>query len=159
MRNFLIYLVQKHLFLILSLVLLLAYYSSASKLPPEALVYPNLIMPLTGVIWIWNFLLVVFEYQSVVRNMSAASINLSIYNVGTTRAKVILFLLVIAYVVLLPVLGFVMTTGLFAIVASWLLGVRRFWPLLSFAVILCACLYSVFVVWLNVPFPTGPIVF
>lgn len=61
----------------------------------------------------------------------------------------------VVYTFLMDIFGFLISTALF------LIGLIRFWSgyswifVLILGIVLTGCIYGVFIVWLNVPLPTG----
>ena len=73
--------------------------------------------------------------------------------VGITRAPLIMIALLVLYAVSLPRLGFTLTSFVLVLVASWLMGLRGWWPPVVLALGVTVASRLIFGFWLGVPLP------
>ena len=74
---------------------------------------------------------------------------------GATRRVALFVAGVIAAVALLQPLGYALSSFLLMLVLLQILGIRRWYALLSIALLSAAASYVVFVHWLKIPLPSG----
>lgn len=91
---------------------------------------------------------------------SVASSDVRAYDVSTTdvRRFAVPVASLVAYVALMPILGFVLDTILFLVVLMRYSGVESYWRSGALAVGLGLALYYVFGEFLHIPFPEGSVV-
>lgn len=74
---------------------------------------------------------------------------------GQVKPVLIFLVATIAYVALIPVIGFYVVTIVFLVGLMVALGIRKLWVFLGVPVALTAIIYLTFTLQLNVPLPEG----
>ncbi len=65
------------------------------------------------------------------------------------------FISLIIYVILIPTLGFVISTILLTFIWMWLMGIRKWIALIITSILVAICVSAIFEFLLNVPIPHG----
>lgn len=88
---------------------------------------------------------------------SKTHVKIPLFELATLDGRTVAFnvALLLAYVFVLDVIGFVLSTLLYLPVAGWLIGYRRLLPLVLYAVAVTATLTVVFGMLFVVPLPRG----
>ena len=99
-------------------------------------------------------LLAVVQFGSALSNEKTRVITVSTRKI---RRVIIPLIFLIGYVVLLPILGFIITTILFLLLVMYYSGARDVRITIPIALVAGVILQNLFVGFLNVPLPTGEI--
>lgn len=102
-------------------------------------------------------LIAFFALVQLARSFQSGDVRSHEIDRAVTIRVTIAALLVVAYVLLLPWLGFVTGTVAFLLVAMWYSGVRSYPRMVLVSVGLTVLLYYTFVVFLRVPLPVSPL--
>ena len=148
------YVIKNYLFAVLALLFTIIYWASAYDLPRASLVFPRALLFILVPLFIWNF---VDSLRGFRKTLAAGGEDGSKWECGLniTAAKVVVTLFTLAYIVIMPLIGFVVTTALFLAALAYYLGLRKPVPLLSFTAVYVAVVYGIFVAWLNIRLPAG----
>ena len=95
--------------------------------------------------------------HSLYRGTASLSLRKLIEPIQFQSKRLGLVALMIAFIAIMPYLGFTLTLFTFLVLAMLLLGVRSGRRLLSVAVIAALVGYLMFIVLLDTPFPHGPV--
>lgn len=95
--------------------------------------------------------------HSLYRGTASLSLRKLIEPIQFQSRRLGLVALMIAFIAIMPYLGFTLTLFTFLVLAMLLLGVRSVRHLLSVAAIAALVGYSMFIMLLDTPFPHGPI--
>jgi len=147
------YVVKHYLFAVLALLFTIAYWVSAYNLPKASLVFPRALLYILMPLFVWNFVdsLRGFRKELEAEGKDAAKWECSLH---LTTPKVVVALFTLAYIIIMPIIGFVVTTTLYLATLAYYLGLRKV-QLLVFTVIYIGVVYAVFVMWLNIRLPSG----
>jgi hypothetical protein len=74
---------------------------------------------------------------------------------GLNKQKLLTIGITIVYVVLIPILGYVVSTFIYMAVLCWFLGAKNLVRIAVFSLIVTAAFYSIFKLWLHARLPTG----
>lgn len=122
--------------------LFVAFYRATFRYPPEIVAFPRFLL------WIFlglSVLLFIFPGGHPNYNFKAI----------VSKEKIISVLLLIAYAVLFPYLGFFVTTFLFAVLYMWVFNKKYLKKYIIIAAVYLMVIYFVFQKWLYVWFPEG----
>ena len=148
------YVIKNYLFAVLALLFVAVYWMSAGKLPNASIVFPRVLTYFLVPLFLWNFVesLIGFRKTAAGDNPEGTKWDCGLH---LSRPKIMVILVTLAYIVLMPILGFVVTTVLYLLVLSYYLGVRNYISLLLFTGVYTFAIYAVFVMWLRVRLPDG----
>jgi hypothetical protein len=148
------YMVKNYMFAVLALLFTIVYWINAYDLPRASLVFPRALLYILVPLFIWNF---VNSLRGFRKELESEKEDGTKWECGLnlTTPKVVVTLLTLAYIVIMPLLGFVVTTVLYLAALAYYLGLRKLVPLVTFTLVYIATLYAVFVVWLGVRLPNG----
>jgi putative tricarboxylic transport membrane protein len=147
--------IKRYLFAILALVFVIVYWSSAAKLPERAIIFPRFITFLLIPIFIWVFIQSYNEFRKLEKDTATPENKKYDMRMGLTKTKLVITGITVAYVLIMPVVGYVVTTAAYIAGLSFYLGNRKPLSLILFTVIFFAIVYGVFVVWLRINVPQG----
>lgn len=148
------YLIKHYLFALLALLFTLMYWVSAAKLPQTSVSFPRALTMLLVPLFIWNAVASVRDFRRTLSLDEAEALKWRC-DLNITTPKVVVTLATLAYIVLMPVIGFVVCTALYLAGLAYYLGVRKPLPLLLFTGVYTVAVYSIFVAWLRVRLPDG----
>lgn len=153
--KYLKFVVKNYLFAVLSMILALAYWISASKLPDKSLTFSKPVLLCLIPLFIWNGIKSVLDFRKTVVDEQTAEKEKWSCSMHITKPKVIVTMATVAYVALLPVGGFLLCTALYLAALAWYLGIRQPLKLILFVGLYTAVVYAIFGLWLNVRLPAG----
>lgn len=153
--NYLRFVVKRYFFAVLALVFVVLYWVSASSLPSESLVFPKFVTIVTIPLFIWVFVLSLREYRALAKDASVPEKEKWRCSLNLTKPKLVITVATILYVVLIPVVGYCVTTVLYVGGFSFYLGNRDPVRLILYTGIFFAILYAIFGIWLRIRLPGG----
>ena len=153
--NYLRYVMKKYLFVVLALVFVIVYWSSAGKLPPQSVVFPKFITAILIPLFIWVIIQSIVEYRALAKNTEVPENEKWKFSLNITRNKLVIVGATVVYVAIIPVIGYIVTTVLYVGGLSFFLGNRKPVKLILYTGILVAILYLIFGFWLRIRLPTG----
>jgi hypothetical protein len=148
------YLVRNYLFAVLALIFTAMFWISASRLPGRAVVFPRSLLFVLIPLFIWNAVSSVRGFRKTLVDAGIAEERKWDCALGLNRPRIVVTLSTLAYIVLMPVLGFITSTVLYLVGLAFYLGIRKPVALALFAVIYIGIVYTVFALWLQVRMPT-----
>ena len=155
--KYLQYMVKNYLFFIITSIFVIMYWVSASGLPERSVDFPRALMFAIVPLFVWNAVNSILGFRGVMRKQAGTegAQQKRDWTLGITLPRVIITAATIAYIILLPILGFVITSVLYLALLTFYLGIRNPLKLAAFTLVYTAALYGVFVVWLHVRLPSG----
>jgi putative tricarboxylic transport membrane protein len=147
--------VKSYLFAVLALIFTIMFWISANSLPNRAVVFPRALLFILIPLFIWNFVSSVREFRRTLKDANAAEEKKWDCTLGLNRPKVVVTLATLGYIVLMPVLGFIVSTILYLVGLASYLGIRKPLVLALFAIIYIGIIYGIFGLWLQVRLPAG----
>ena len=155
-KNHFIYYLKKLAFLFLCIIFLIIYYFSASNISrAKALIYPNFIMSILGVIIVWNIIGTILEARKELAEKEKKE-NIPKQNANHQKiTKIVIFVSAVSFVFIGQILGFWITTLLYIFLLSYYLGIRNLKLLIPQTVVVTVILYGIFELWLNLGLPKG----
>ena len=151
--NYLRYLVRRYLFAILTLIFVLVYWRSAGKLPEKAIVFPRFITMLMIPIFVWVIVQSIIEYRAIAKEPHVKQ--KWDKTVKITKPKLLITGATILYLLLIPVVGYVVMSVLYIGGLSFYLGNRKPFTLILYSAIIVSIIYGIFVLWLRIRPPSG----
>ena len=171
MKRFLVYFLKNHIFLIMVAVFVWLFYKSSSRLPAESVQYPNIIMIGIVALLLWNIVGSVIEFREYIKENPSPEKKSDIVNKSQIksrflnfftgsegkipRTKIYLYGLTILYAILLPLIGFIVSSMFYVGGMTFLLGAQKKINVLIFVVCFVGFMYALFVLWLGVPLNKG----
>jgi hypothetical protein len=152
--KYLRFIVKKYLFSVIALVFVSVYWYSAGKLPERATVFPRIVTIIMIPLFVWNFILSIQQFRALCRSEMPEEKKWTC-SLRITKPKLVLTGMTVLYVILIPILGYCVTTLIYIPAMTRYLGVRKPVRLVLFAVILFSVLYSIFGLWLRIRLPSG----
>jgi putative tricarboxylic transport membrane protein len=149
------YVVKNYLFAVLALIFAIMFWISASKLPSRAVVFPRALFFILIPLFIWNAVSSVRGFRKTLKDTDTAEGKKWDCSLGLNKPKIAVTLATLGYIVLMPVLGFIVSTLLYLVGLASYLGIRKPLALALFATIYISIVYAVFGLWLQVRLPTG----
>ncbi len=147
---------KKGVFLIIASIFLLSYWFSAGKLPRGATLYPRLIITYAFIpVLLWNLISSVFDFLKEVKKKGD---DVNIVKKGLDTAdikKVVGMVITLVYVLLIPRLGFFVSTTLFLAAFLYLLEIRNLFKAISYVILIEGFIYFIFIKWLGTIVPSG----
>ena len=152
--KYLRFMVSNYLFAIIALVFTIMYWASARTLPAASGTWSNVLLMLLVPLFIWNFINSVIEFRKTVRSDKPESEKWNC-TLGLSKSKIVVVIVALVYVLMLPILGFVIATLIFLAGLAFFLGIRKPIRIIAFSVVYTVVLYAIFVEWLSVALPKG----
>jgi putative tricarboxylic transport membrane protein len=149
------YLVRNYFFGVLALIFTIMFWISASRLPGRAIVFPRALLFILIPLFIWNAVSSVRGFRKTLADTDTAEERKWNCALGLNRPRIVVTLATLAYIVLMPILGFITSTVLYLMGLAFYLGIRKPMALTLFAAIYIGIVYAVFGLWLQVRLPTG----
>jgi hypothetical protein len=149
------YLVRNYLFGVLALIFTIMFWISASRLPSRAVVFPRALLYILIPLFIWNAVSSIRGFRKTLADADIAEGKKWNCTLGLNRPRIVVTLATLAYIVLMPLLGFITSTALYLAGLAFYLGIRRPVALALFAAIYIGIVYAVFGWWLQVRLPAG----
>lgn len=155
-KNQWIYYIKKLAFLFLCILFLLLYYFSSRNVPrAKALIYPNFLMAVLGIIIFWNIIGTIFEAKKQISEVAEKEKNQSSSSWEQYTTRIVIFVSAVMFIFIGQILGFWVTTLLYIFLLSYYLGIRKLKYLIPQSIIITAILYGIFELWLNLTLPEG----
>lgn len=148
------YLVRDQIFTLFSIVFIVLYWMQAASLPRTAIRYPFVVTCVAVVFIVWNLALSVVQFRRKLREEGEEGVAVNLF-FGLTRLRWIVIGATLLYVLLIPVVGYVVTTTVYMAGLCLLLGIRKPVTVTLYTVILVGLLYAIFGLWLRVSLPAG----
>ena len=146
--------IKEYLFTLFSTVFLIFYWSSAYKLKIEAIRYPIFFSVIAIIMIIWNLYMSVREFRQVY-NAEGDEKKKWDCSLGLSKKKLSVIGATLLYVILIPVLGYCVSTFLYLVGMVVFLGERRPVKIVLYSLIMTGFLYLIFGRWLMIRLPTG----
>ena len=148
------YLVRDQVFTLFSMMFIIAYWAQAAGLPKAAIRYPFVVTCVAVIFIVWNLALSVVQFRRKLREEGDEGVAVDL-SFGMSGRKWIVVGVTILYLLLLPVVGYLVMTTLYIVGLCLLLGIRSPVIITFYTVILVGVLYGIFGMWLHVSLPTG----
>lgn len=146
-------LVEKLAFPVICLIFIIMFYNSSKGLRYESLIYPRIIMTALLFFVVINVGGTVWQWRKTVK--AGADPGVRPLWQKKYRAGLIVFGSTFLYVVLMPILGFMLSTAIYLVTMFYALGVRKIHQIILVGCLIFAFLYGAFIFWLKVPLPGG----
>lgn len=160
--KFVKYSIKEYLFAYFSLLFLIGYWSSAYRLPADALRYSYIISGVVAILIIANIVESVIKFRKELAAERQEEDTTTEQNkerwrcdLGLSKKKVGTFVLTLLYPVLLPIVGFLPLSVIYLFGLSYFLGIRNTKAMIFYSVIVTAFLFLIFEVWLGISLPHG----
>ncbi len=153
--NYVRYLVKKYIFAVFALIFVILYWCSAYDLPPESIVFPRFVTIVMIPLFIWVFAQSVIEYRKLEKDTETPEKKKWDMSMKITKPKLVITGATVLYILLIPVVGYMVMTILYVGGLSYYLGNRKPLSLILYTGIFTAILYGIFVLWLRIRPPTG----
>lgn len=153
--KYLKYVVKNYLFGVLSMVFALLYWLNARTLPAKSLTFSIPVLLCLIPLFVWNIVKSVMDFRKTVADEEIPEKEKWNCSMHITKPKLIVTLATVAFVLLMPVGGFLLCTALYLGGLAWYLGIRKPLNLILFVAIYTAVIYAIFGMWLNVRLPAG----
>jgi len=118
------------------------FFWNTFSYPPEVVAFPRFLLV---VFFILSLLLFLFPRQKSARNAEAIF----------SKEKLVSVVMLIGYAIIFPILGYFITTFLFAVSYLWYFRRNGIGGYLAYSFIFLLIMYAVFQKWLYVWFPEG----
>ena len=153
--NYLRFLIKRYLFVLLSLAFVIAYWISAGKLPEVAIRFPKFITYITIPLFIWVFIQTIIEYKKLAKDTEIPEKEKWDMRMKVTKTKVVITVATFLYILLIPIIGYVVTSIIYIGGLSFYLGNRKPLSLILYTGIFFGALYLIFIIWLRIRLPEG----
>jgi hypothetical protein len=153
--NYVRFLIKRYLFAVLALIFVIVYWRSAGKLPEKATVFPRFITAVMIPIFIWVFVQSIMEYRALVKDTKTPEKKKWDMSMKITKPKLIITGATVLYILLIPIIGYGVTSMLYIGGLSFYLENRKPLSLILYTGIFFSILYGIFVVWLRIRPPVG----
>lgn len=148
------YVVKNYLFAVLAFVFTVVYWVSASSLPKNSIVFPRALTWVLVPLFLWNLVESVRGFRRTLASDQPEGEKWDC-SLHLTSPKLVVTGITLLYIILMPIIGFAVTTAAYLAGLACYLGVRRLWPLCLFTVVYMAIVYGLFVMWLRIRLPDG----
>lgn len=145
-------LIERLAFPMIVFIFTVVFYFSSRGLREESVMYPHIIMWLIGIFLVINISITVWQWSRKVKAKADPEAN-PIWVDKFTKGLVT-FLATIAYILIMPRVGFSVTTLAYMLGVTYYLGARR-WHTIVVVGVIFVLLYGAFILWLRVPLPQG----
>ena len=151
--KYLRFFIKEYLFTLIAAIFVVVYWYSAHDLPFEAIRYSLVITVIAVVFIIWNLVMSVLQFRKVYHEEGDDKEKYDL-TFGLTKERIGVIIATVMYGVLVPVIGFFVTTFLYLMGLSYYLGAKNRLIVLIYATVLTGLIYAIFRVWLHVRTPT-----
>jgi hypothetical protein len=148
------YFLKEYAFTLFAIFFVAAYWISAHKLPFAAIQYPMVVSVIAVFFIIWNIIMSVLEFNKVYYKEGNDKEKYDI-SFGLNKTRLITIGATVAYVILMPFLGYVITTFIYMGLLSWFLGAKKPLRIIVFSALVTAAFYAIFRLWLHARLPVG----
>lgn len=149
------YYVKNQIFTFIAIIFTSLYYFSSKNLPEKVLAYPHFIIYLITVVVLWNLISTFIEWKKQYNPDNVQNVEPSESFLKKNQKEIVTFIITVAYVYLMQILGFGVSSLIFLAVLSFYLGIRNIKSVAIYAGSVFGIIYAIFVMWLKVQLPTG----
>lgn len=145
---------KDYLFTLFSIIFVIMYWVSAHKLPIGAIQYAIFITFIVAFFIVWNIIMSVIEFKKVFHSDEddRKKYNLSF---GMDKPKLITIGTTLLYVILIPILGYAVSTFIYLGFLGWFLGIKNPIRIIVYSSAITFILFAVFKLWLQARLPSG----
>ena len=148
------FLIKEYLFTFFSIAFVTTYWVSSRKLTFISLRYPLVISIIVTIMIIWNLILSVKEFREIYK-ADGDGIKKWDCTLELTKEKLGAIGATILYVILIPIIGYCVSTVLYLACMTFFLGERNLVKVITFSIVMTGLMYLIFKVGLNIRLPTG----
>jgi putative tricarboxylic transport membrane protein len=131
------------------------YWISAGKLPEKSVVFPKFVTVVLIPLFIWVFIQSIVEYQRLAKNTEIPEKEKWDFTLKVSRPKLVITAATAVYILLIPIIGYIVTSILYIGGLSFYLGNRKPVKLILYTLVFFSILYGIFVVLMRVRVPSG----
>lgn len=158
LKKYVQFMVKSYLFTLLSIAFVITYWASAYKLQIESLRYSIVVSAVAVLFIVWNLVLSVSQFRTLYRHKAedeAGEKKKWDWHLGLNKKKLLVIGITVLYTILIPVVGYCVSTFCYLLGLSFFLGARKPLTLVGYSLVFVAALYLIFQTWLSINLPTG----
>jgi hypothetical protein len=133
------------------------YYANAQLLPGKATFLPRLLLYIVVPAALWNLIASIIDIRKEIPKSMGKQEEFGSAKPFTfwTDPKFIILIFTVAYLLIMPILGFFVTSSIYLIAGIRFFGIKRIKAMLFYIAVINLFVYLTFVRWVGINLPTG----